>query len=285
MQLWLQVIFYSLLITGIFYLINPQTFSLKGTIKSFFPVTTKLSWYISAYFGLYMLIPILNTAIQHISKKTFDIMLLGLFIFSSILSSFLLQDPLVLDSGYSTLWLCILYITGAYIHKYKLTARIRKRTAFGLFFLMVLITFLWKMAFTLLGFDTYKNVLISYTSPTMILSGIFLFIAFSKLEFAPRFQKLIRTFAPATLGVLIIHMHPLVWEYLTKGFSITFVKYNCIVMVLLVLASSAAIYLVCTLLDLLRIKLFQVLKIKDLCSRFEHFFMSKFDSVDDTVRN
>lgn len=274
-QLWLQVVFYTVLITGIFALISPQTFSLRGLIKAFFPVSTRGYWYISSYFGLYLFTPLLNTALQNIGKKTFDMILFGLFSTFCVTTTFLLHDPFVLNGGYSTIWLLTLYLVGAYIHKYHIAAKLNKCVAFGLFLLMVLITFASKILFTRFGITLLENVLVSYVSPTIALSGLFLFIFFVKFEEIPPLQGIIRIMAPASLGVYLIHVHPLVWDHVLCVFSDLFTNYNCIIMVLLVFGASAVIYLVCTFIDLLRINLFQLLKVKSLCARLDNFIMRK----------
>ena len=212
-------------------------------------------------------------------------MLFSLFFVFCVISTPLLHDPLVLSRGYSTLWLSILYIVGAYIHKYNITAKFRKSIAIGLYLVMVIITFSSKIIMHSLGLALFEDVLVSYTSPTIVLSGIFLFILFAKFENIPVLQKIIRTLAPASLGVYLIHFHPLVWEHLLYGFSKSFVNYNCIVMLLLVLGASAVIYLACTLIELVRIRFFRLLKISHLCNKFDHYIMSKFMSADEAVNS
>lgn len=122
-QLWLQVIFYSILITGIFAVVYPERIGLKYIVKALFPVSFNQYWYISAYFGLYLLTPILNIAIAHIEKKTYDALLLSIFGLFCVLGYFSLHDAYTLNSGYSLL--CILYLLGAYLYKYDIAAKVK----------------------------------------------------------------------------------------------------------------------------------------------------------------
>ena len=286
LQLWLHVAFYTLLITGVFFLFAPDSRNLDSLIKACFPVSTKEYWYISSYFGLYLLTPLINLAIQNIDKKTFELLLLGfgsILLISGLLAPIMPRDPFVLDDGYSLIWLCMMYLAGAYIHKYDIAKKIKKRYASGLVLLMVSITFASKVIFSSLGLPVF-DAFIAYSSPTIIVSGIALFLIFAQLEDIRPLQKTINLLAPASLGVYLIHAHPLVYQNLISGFSAGFTHYNPVVMLLLVLGASCGIYLLCSAIELGRIKLFALLKIKDLCSRIDHLIMSKLHSSESANR-
>jgi surface polysaccharide O-acyltransferase-like enzyme len=220
-----------------------------------------------------MLAPLLNAAIQNISKPSFDLTLVGLFVVFVLIATPLLHDPLVLNVGYSAIWLCLLYVVGAYMHKYDIPSKFKKKQALGIFMLMVLITFASKIVCRFLNITLFENILVSYTSPTILLSSIALFITFAKMNDIRPLQKVIRVLAPASLGVYLLHEHPIIRKHLIFGFSENFVSHNFIVMILLVLGASCGIYLLCSAIELVRIKLFALLRIKDLCNKIESFIM------------
>jgi hypothetical protein len=59
---------------------------------------------------------------QNIDRKTFNLILLGLLgiiVVSCLLTPFMPHDPLSLKNGYSLIWLHIMYMIGAYLHKYN----------------------------------------------------------------------------------------------------------------------------------------------------------------------
>lgn len=61
MELWLQVMFYSLLITIVMECtVLHGTISREEWIYSFFPVTSGKNWYVTAYFGMMCLIPMIR---------------------------------------------------------------------------------------------------------------------------------------------------------------------------------------------------------------------------------
>lgn len=273
-ELWMQVFFYGALLSGIFYILRPEAMSIKALLNIFFPITRKNYWYISSYFGMYLLVPLLNTAIKNASKKTFGISLISLFIFFSIIPTFLLRNPYSLTGGYSTMWLMLMYLTGAYLSKYQITEKVKKSTGWLLFICSVIATWLSKFAIRyiiikILSHASHDDIFVSYTSPTIVLAAIGLFIACSKINFSKLCVKLISICSPAALGVYLIHVQNHVWKYVIKDFSADFASKNTLVMVGLVFLSAILIYIACTVIDLLRIGLFRLLRIKKLCMFIE----------------
>jgi len=68
--LWFEVVFYGLLITGIFNIIDPKIVSISSYTKVIFPVYHGLYWYFTAYTGLYILMPLINKGIRNCSNET-----------------------------------------------------------------------------------------------------------------------------------------------------------------------------------------------------------------------
>lgn len=281
-ELWMQVFFYMALATGIFYFAVPGSVSLGSVINALFPVTRKAYWYISAYFGMYLLIPLLNCAVQNINKRAFGITLFACYIFFSIIPIFLLNNPYGLSSGYSMIWLSLMYLTGAYISKYGIAEKAKKSTGWLLFAGSVIATWLSKIAIRyatikILGSPKFENSFISYISPTIVLASIGIFIACSKITFPKSIEKIIKLCSPAALGVYLIHVQKYIWVYIIKGFSADFAKESTIVMVGLIFLSAIIIYTACTIIDLLRIQLFKFLRIKKLCQKIDTLITKVFN--------
>ena len=104
LSLWLTVVFVNLAVWGAFRLLAPEmaaSFSLEACLK---PLLTNEYWYVTAYFGLSVLTPVLNAAAE-LTKKTFAEMLIGLFACFVLLPKIADNDLFLTRSGYSTLWL------------------------------------------------------------------------------------------------------------------------------------------------------------------------------------
>lgn len=267
--LWLQVLFYSLLITILFFVFLPETRSIKNLVLAVIPILGRQWWYVSSYFALFFLIPFLNIAINHISQQTYKKFLLLLLLGVCCLDCFFPRDPFNLNNGYSAIWLIIVYLFGAYIRKYDISEKITSFKCIIGFFAMIVLTFLSKVAIwfltkSLFGQAFFEDTFISYISITILLSAIFLFLFCLKIKINNTVSKLIGFVSPATLGIYLIHVHPLVFKFLIKDAFVSFATKSPIIMILCVAAASLSIFVLCTIIELLRIQIFKLLKVSKL---------------------
>lgn len=263
-MLWLQVIFYTVLITFIFTLQKPDLINAFAWKRAIFPVFTKQYWYITGYFGLYLILPYIHWIIE---KMTLRQAVFGGgigFIAFSILPSVLQTDPFNIAEGYSMLWLCILYIVGGCMKKFDYFVNWDKRNLVLLYLGAVLVSWGSKLVF-----DVTKTkdsmLLLNYISPTVVIMAIALVALFSKIDIVNRkLLKLISILSPATLGVYIIHEHFLIKENFINGISINYAKAsNSIMMLFEIIITVLGIYTCCTLIELIRIKFFKALHIEE----------------------
>lgn len=106
---------------------------------------------------------------------------------------------------------------------------------------------------------------LQYTSPFIILCAVFLFIFFSKLSFGERGEKFINFITPAALGVYLIHTNPFVFDYVIGGIADFLNKENPVIIILGIIGISLAVFIICIVIDLLRIQLFRLIRINALC--------------------
>lgn len=283
-ELWLQTAFYTISILVVFFLISPQNVSLGSVVNAVFPITRNHYWYITAYFGLYLLIPILNVAIQKIEKKVFSITLASAFVLMTILPTILLYSTYNLSGGYSMIWLCMMYLLGGYIRKYDIVSKIKGGYACLIYSSAIVLTFIYKFAIehltpVIFGNIRYDNLFTSYVSPTIVLAGFGLFIACTKIKFNTFFTKVISIISPAALGVYLIHVNSFVWTKVIDGFSEKFATGNVATMIIGIFVSAIVIYLACTIIELLRIQLFKLIRIKNLCQHIESFTYKTLNKI------
>ena len=69
-QLWLEVVFYGLVISFIYRLWHPELVTNTDFIQMCFPVTNQSYWYFTAYTGLVLVMPLLNSALRKTSEHT-----------------------------------------------------------------------------------------------------------------------------------------------------------------------------------------------------------------------
>jgi surface polysaccharide O-acyltransferase-like enzyme len=113
--LYLQVIFYTIIITSIFAVFKPDTVRISSFVKALFPFAFDVYWYFTAYFCMFFFIPFMNFFINTASKNLAGKAVLAIIILFSILPTIFANDMFKTSGGYSVYWLSMMYIIGAYI--------------------------------------------------------------------------------------------------------------------------------------------------------------------------
>lgn len=279
LKFWVQVVFYSFGITLVAFLLKRYDISAKDLILSLFPVTSSSYWYVSAYTGLFFLIPWLNKMIRACTKKEAQIINTVIITVYSLYSTLAspLSDTFKLGGGYSVIWLIIMYILGACIKKCDLTSHFKSRYAFLILALSVLLTYTLKMLFLKTKFE---DVLINYTSITIVLIAFSLVVLFSKIKTNNFSNKVISFFSPAAFGVYLIHEQYLVRAKLVGSF-VAYAELPAWELPLKILLSAFAIFAVCLIIEKIRLLAFKYLGIDALIS----FLSKKIDSLFDILSN
>jgi len=266
--LWLQVLFYTLLITIGFTIFKPGTIGTAAFINALLPVIKNQYWYFTSYFGLFFLIPFLNILVRTLDKRSFKLLVITLFTLFSIIPTITSIDIFRIYGGYSLIWLVVLYFIGAYIKLYGL-GKERKR-AFYIIWYFASIGCVWlsKLILTYWGYN--GNVLIDYTSPFIVSSAVSLLVLFSGMNITKRIPRiLIRFFAPAAFSVYLIHAHPLMWNRVMHLRFAGLVSFGTLAFAASVLAVAAVVFIACSLVDHLRIALFKILRVSSLAEKLE----------------
>lgn len=274
---WFKVFFYAICITSITRLFVPEMITRGHWIYCFIPITSHQYWYATAYFGLMIFIPILNVGIAQLEKRQFTgvVVLFGLFIVS--FTTIWHQDSYELQRGFSLVWLVMLYILGGYLSKYQTLQKIGKLWGCIIFGLLVAasVGFDALVRFGPQGIGNLYNqeALIAYTSPTMVAEAVMLLAIFEKVNFSYKVEKWILFFSPAVFGVYLLHVHPIVFDHMINGIGKGILQYPIPVMIACILLLGFAILSVGLCVDLLRIRLFKILRVgafcKEICSRVE----------------
>ena len=262
--LWLQTLIYSVL----FYLgysAFTGSFSSTELVKSFMPITSTEYWFFTAYFGMYLFMPLLNKAVltmsEHLLKRSLVIILVFFSVFSMIDG-----DIFNLNSGNSVLWFIALYITGAYLKRFNLFSKIPKRRLILIIVFVILCTWFSKVildyaTITILGEARFGNVLIKYSSPTILLVSVLMVVIFSGIN-VTKCTVVLKKVTPLTFGAYLIQDNPYVRELLISNRFINLVSLNPGMLIFFVLGCGLICLLVGFVLDFCRFKLFELLKIK-----------------------
>ena len=121
LYLMFWVLFYS---TGLTYLINKfktQFLTRKLIYEDFFPIVYEAYWYFTQYFGMYLFLPVINKGIQSLNKIELRTVFMSLIFVFVVLRDYMnpKKDPFRMTNGYSSKWLLICFLAGAYLGKFK----------------------------------------------------------------------------------------------------------------------------------------------------------------------
>lgn len=276
--LWLRTLFYTVVITAVCAVLLPGSVGRKEWLSAVFPVMRGQYWFFTAYFAMFFFIPLLNAAVNKLTRIQAKAFAAALIILFSILPTVFHYDAFGTAGGYSTLWFIVLYIIGACLKKHGVSGKITASKALAGYFISIALTWLVKLAFEagtqrLFGAAMNGNLLVSYTSPTILCASICLLLFFGRLSIGGRARKIIGVLSPAAFGVYLIHEHPLVRTYFITGRFASCAALWAPLLAPAVLAAAFAVYAVCSALDLLRELLFQKLRVKQRISALERTYL------------
>lgn len=266
--LWFRVVFYTTIISGLFFVVKPETISINNILRAFFPVLFNEYWYFTSYFCLFFFIPFLNILLEKLNKKMMKRLFITIVSIFSIFAMISPTDIFGLSGGYSVLWLSLLYLIGGYLKKYNIFKNWSCKKLFYGFLGCLFFTWISKMlieivTINIFGYVRGNMLLVSYFSITILCEAIFLLLLFSKIKIK-RCKKFISYLAPLSFSVYIIHTHHLVWEFIMKNRFVFILNYPIYLFPFLVVGSVLIIYAICTLIDIIRNFIFKKLKIKQL---------------------
>lgn len=273
-KLWLQVVFYSVGISVLFHAFAPDKASLLRCVQALFPVVEQEYWYFTAYFGMFFFVPYMNKLLRSLERRQLNILAATVIVILCLLPSAKQEDIYRLYNGYSILWLSALYILGGCAKLCGWKERVSAPAAAAAYALCAAITWLDVVymsgrAVMLGGCNLYEfGKLANYTSPTVLLAGIFLLLAFSHMKLGAKpLTKLLALLSPATFGVYLIHTQHLVLTYTLRQLCSWLGGCTAGKLVLGALGMALAVYLACSLAEIVRAKLFELLGIPRLVDR------------------
>lgn len=277
LMLWLQVALYSLLSMILIGVFAFERVSVKECVGALLPVVSGQSWYFSAYFPLFLLMPILDMIIDCIDKKVLIRGGISVFLFFLVAETFVHVEEFGINKGYSVLWLMLLYLVGAYIKKYNIQKKLTSKRCLVGIFICTVMTFLSKLAIEgvtliVVGRPVYGTKFIAYTSPLMVAQAIFFLVLFLHIRVKSCIAKLVSWLSPMTFGVYIIHTTNVVYRYLLRDAFVFLEKCSLLGIICVSIMATAIIYVICSIIDWVRIKLFAFLGVGNLLKNITNKF-------------
>lgn len=291
--LWFQVAFYNVALTVSIQAIQGDI-NAVDIIRAFLPVSTGAYWFFTQYFVLCFLMPFINKLINSISLKQSGILVGIMMLFFSVMPMFYAipvdflgkfeDDIFFTKRGYSVIWMVIMYTLGAFIKRLsekEILSRIKSRTL--LTALIFSDAIIWIIHYLCVNGE--KSVshyfVIAYTSPFVVISAVSMVLLFSRMHFNKFFEKAIAFFSVGAFSVYLVHsnaeIYPIFTELVSRMLDMRVLK-----LLPCLLFTVVFVFLVCTVFDFVRNKLFKIIGINKLFRKIDDLqIMKKICSTQD----
>ena len=258
--LWKQVFGYSVAILIVMIVFFRP--SIIETIKSFLPILCYRYWFITTYFVLIILTPIINRAFHNIEEKSMRkivLAIVGCFaLWQTIMPFVTTVDDM---KGYSIIWFVVVYIIGGYIKKFGINL-VNNKLRIPLYLLMSVCYLGYSYAVEL--FSAKANIKVNipyYNSIFALVASIALFNFFLKININGKIGSVISYLSGSVIAIYLISDNPLVREVLYKNI-LGVDKYinNGVKSILIILLLALVVFIVCLCIDILRRNIVEVFR-------------------------
>jgi surface polysaccharide O-acyltransferase-like enzyme len=218
-------------------------------------VITGAYWFVTLYIVLYLFSPFINTALNNLTKKDHEKVIIILAVFFVILPS--INFTYFTDDGYSLNNFVFLYCVGAYIKKYDLSVMKPKYFLFG--YLVFSLIILFGVTFFRMFPETPD---IFFTDPWnynfifVELEAICLFLVFKHIKVQS--QK-INVIAASVFGTYLMSSHPFVLDVMYSEILHCAYYHYSFLLIPHMFFSGICILLSCLIIDFFRRKLFALI--------------------------
>lgn len=277
LKLFLEIMFYRIVISCVFWITGYSAFSIKELIKIFIPIKDVSNGFTSAYLVFFLFIPFLNKLIHSLNERQHICLLL----LCGFLYTFLGTVPYFSVTFNYVSWFIVLYFISSYIRLYP--KKIYSNNVFWSIALIV-VTALCAASVICCAFvfnGNYYMFVTDSNTALAVIEAVCAFMVFNNLKI--KNNLVINTLASATFGVLLIHansdaMRSWLWGDVLNVVGVHSQGNGY----LHILLSVLGVYFVCTVIDLVRIYVIEKPVFKRLdkvLPGFECRFRNTVDSV------
>lgn len=211
--LWLQLWFYSVLfglvgaLTGI---LAETAFDTHYLLTLIFPVSMGHYWFLTAYFFLYLLLPLVGRAVKQMTRQQLQVSV-GLLLLTFCLLKSVVPMRFEMDSrGYDCLWYLCVFLTAAYVRRFGVAFFEKKGRGIALYAGGCLLVFAGTMLLREIYLRTGSlglmlKLFLEYNHVLPFIAAVGLFAAFAGLKVSGKLATFVNRVAPYTLGVYLLH--------------------------------------------------------------------------------
>ncbi len=254
LKLLLEIEFYKITIWLIFLLTGYSDFNIKEFAKLLMPVSSVGNSFNSAYITFFLFIPFINILINAMNRKQhLYLMVLCVAVYTILPSIFI-----GVTFNYVT-WFTVIYLIGSYMRLYPFEYKISRKMQLFIAVMTILLSWLSIGIMTVIGHKLRDNIEYAYffvsdsNKILALITAVAGFVFFKNLNIGC--GRFINMVAPSTFGVLLIHassdtMRRWLWTDMFNNVGF----YGNRIIFIHAVVSVFVIYIVCTMIDILRIK-------------------------------
>ena len=209
-----QVWFYSMLTFCVAVKAGAVPLSAISLLRALLPLTSNGYWFASAYFLMYLSVPVLNAVVQSLDRRQYKTLLLVALLLQSVWGTlfYWATDETFVNNGYSFIWFYTLYFMAAYFRKYRVTVpsglcllAYLAASAAGLFNRMLALRV--ENALHLNGFANTVN---GYQALATVIASAAMFLLFQNIRIRSDYwRRWVFRLAPLSFGV---YLRALLWQ-------------------------------------------------------------------------
>ena len=274
-KLWLRVVVLGCGMLLTLMVVGVPGIGLNVICKSILPITTNQYWYITAYFPLALLAPLINEGIKIVPKNTIRIILVVLLVAIGGCTLVGLEFCKI-NYGYSFFWLLILYVFGAYWRLYINEAFSAIKLSCCLAGIVALSGFASLSASILSRcVPIMQNVgIMEYTSPvTLALSIVIFALCLNLRQAGTKVSHAIHFLSVTSLSVYILHDNRIFSGRVLSPFLKSLQIETAFGWLLMIVVFAALIYISASMVEYIRVQIFRVLRFDKFVGRFDRLLV------------
>lgn len=247
LKLYMQCVFYFSLLSVGAVCIGLQPVQ-DALICIIFPLTEGGLWFIVAYFGLFLLAPLLNAGYDNLKDNAKKYMLLVMIVID-VYIGYMHQSIEVTVNGYHLIHFIVLYYVALYLREY---AYVLIKIKLGGVICLIVLTMVILHAIKMVFFPISIIFSFRYNSPVVLLASVCVFLWFASIRVQNTY---INWISASVLSVYIVHSHPFGSHYFFGMLKQIQQQYTSLEVVVLIPVCMAVLYVSCIAIDKLRIRL------------------------------
>lgn len=263
-KVYVTMLFYSLVLGAVYFLfIRPEeTPKAYEIIKLFMPFTSRRWYFLSAYLVVLALSPFLNVVLQQLTKKQYLIFMGIVFFVMSVWSTLakvpevnkVISISKIVDSfmGKSVGGFLLMYIVGGYLRRFTTEHKKPQLKFLAIFFACCAADLALHLIFPK---HYVSGVFGQFNNPLVVIEAAVIFLFFRDMHF---YSGVINAIAATTIGIYAIHEFSCIryWLWELNFENERFAGIGLPQGYLAAFGYCVLIFVVCSLLDMLRQRLF-----------------------------